>query len=105
MRCIGKAERALELMLARVTDPSKRTFGKSLSEHGTIVADIANSRIEIDQSRFLVLSAARKIDEAGAKGAKKEISMAKVCNNNDNVIGIIQRGRKKKAFGMDNPER
>ena len=72
------AERSLEYMLARVTDPSKRTFGKSLSEHGTVVADIATSRIEIDQSRFLVLNAAQKIDEVKAKGALKEISMAKV---------------------------
>ncbi|KAI9490522.1 acyl-CoA dehydrogenase/oxidase [Zychaea mexicana] len=79
MRCIGKAERALELMIARVTDPSRRTFGKGLAEHGTIVADIATSRIEIDQARFLVLSAARKIDEVKAKGAKKEISMAKIA--------------------------
>ncbi|KAI9247509.1 acyl-CoA dehydrogenase/oxidase [Phascolomyces articulosus] len=79
MRCIGKAERALELMIARVTDPSRRTFGKGLAEHGTIVADIAQSRIEIDQARFLVLSAAQKIDEVQAKGAKKEISMAKIA--------------------------
>ncbi|KAI7854618.1 acyl-CoA dehydrogenase/oxidase [Circinella umbellata] len=90
MRCIGKAERALELMLARVTDPSKRTFGKSLSEHGTIVADIANSRIEIDQSRFLVLSAARKIDQVGAKGAKKEISMAKIAVPNM-LLTVVDR--------------
>lgn len=78
MRCIGKAERALELMIARVTDPSRRTFGKNLAEHGTIVADIARSRIEIDQARFLVLNAAKKIDLVKAKGAMKEIGMAKV---------------------------
>ncbi|KAG2217370.1 hypothetical protein INT45_012240 [Circinella minor] len=82
MRCIGMAERSLEYMLARVTDPSKRTFGKSLSEHGTVVADIATSRIEIDQSRFLVLNAAQKIDEVKAKGALKEISMAKISAPN-----------------------
>ncbi|CEJ03013.1 Putative Acyl-CoA dehydrogenase [Rhizopus microsporus] len=73
MRCIGMAERALDLMLNRVTDTTRRTFGKVLAEHGTIVADIATSRIEIDQARYLVLSAARKIDEAKAKGAMKEI--------------------------------
>ncbi|ORE04996.1 acyl-CoA dehydrogenase NM domain-like protein [Rhizopus microsporus var. microsporus] len=78
MRCIGMAERALDLMLNRVTDTTRRTFGKVLAEHGTIVADIATSRIEIDQARYLVLSAARKIDEAKAKGAMKEIGMAKI---------------------------
>ncbi|KAI9267892.1 acyl-CoA dehydrogenase/oxidase [Phascolomyces articulosus] len=82
MRCIGMSERGLELMIARVTDPSRRTFGKGLSEHGTVVADIAQSRIEIDQARFLVLNAAQKIDEAKAKGAMKEISMAKIAAPN-----------------------
>ncbi|CAJ0862072.1 2766_t:CDS:2 [Entrophospora sp. SA101] len=45
MRSIGMAERGLELMLLRVTDPSRRTFGKLLAEHGTIVSDIANARM------------------------------------------------------------
>lgn len=82
MRCIGMAERALDLMLTRVTDPSRRTFGKILAEHGTVVTDIATSRIEIDQARFLVLSAARKIDQVKAKGAMKEIAMAKIVAPN-----------------------
>lgn len=70
-------------MIARVTDPSRRTFGKNLAEHGTVIADIALSRIEIDQVRFLVLNAAKKIDQVKAKGALKEISMAKVKKNNN----------------------
>jgi acyl-CoA dehydrogenase len=82
MRCIGMAERGLDLMLTRVTDPTRRTFGKILADHGTIVADIATSRIEIDQARFLVLSAARKIDFVKAKGAMKEIGMAKIVAPN-----------------------
>lgn len=78
MRSIGAAERGLDLMLARVTDPSRRTFGKLLAEHGTIVSDIAKSRMIIDQARFLVLNAADMIDKVGAKSALKEIGMAKV---------------------------
>lgn len=89
MRCIGMAERGLELMISRVTDPSRRTFGKNLSEHGTVIADIATSRIEIDQARFLVLSAAKKIDEAKAKGAMKEISMAKVNRPKCCNFGVV----------------
>ncbi|KAM3586224.1 hypothetical protein VKS41_002751 [Umbelopsis sp. WA50703] len=77
MRSIGMAERALDYMLARVTDPSRRTFGKYLYEHGTIVSDIAQSRMDIDQARFMVLNAAKRIDEVKAKGAMKEIGMAK----------------------------
>jgi acyl-CoA dehydrogenase len=45
---------------------------------GTVVADIAHSRAEIDQARLLVLAAARQIDKHGAKGALKEIGLAKV---------------------------
>ncbi|KAI9322628.1 acyl-CoA dehydrogenase/oxidase [Dichotomocladium elegans] len=79
MRSIGMAERGLEYMIARVTDPSRRTFGKNLAQHGTVIQDIAISRIEIDQTRFLVLNAAKRIDEVQAKGALKEISMAKIA--------------------------
>lgn len=61
MRSIGIASRALELMLMRVTDPSRIMFGKLLYEHGTVVAAIAQSRMEIDQARLLVLSAALQV--------------------------------------------
>ena len=47
---------------------------------GTVLADIAHSRAEIDQARLLVLAAARQIDLAGAKAALKEIGIAKVSH-------------------------
>ncbi|KAM0791158.1 hypothetical protein ACM66B_005643 [Microbotryomycetes sp. NB124-2] len=77
MRSIGIASRALELMLMRVTDPTRVTFGKQLYQHGTVVAEIAKSRMEIDQARMMVLSAAHQIDLVRAKGAMKDIGMAK----------------------------
>ncbi|KAI9001235.1 acyl-CoA dehydrogenase NM domain-like protein [Trametes punicea] len=77
MRSIGAAQYALDLLLQRVTDPAKKTFGKFLYEHGTVVADIAKSRAEIESARLLVLSAALQIDKAKAKGALKEIGIAK----------------------------
>lgn len=78
MRSIGIATRALDLMITRVTDPVRKTFGKYLFEHGTIVAGIAQSRMEIEQARLLVLSAAHQIDLVKAKGAMKDIGMSKV---------------------------
>lgn len=77
MRSIGVAQYALDLMLQRVTDPAKKTFGKYLYEHGTVVSEIAHSRAEIESARLLVLSAALQIDKVKAKGALKEIGIAK----------------------------
>jgi acyl-CoA dehydrogenase len=77
MRSIGLAEAALDQMLQRVTDPTRKTFGKELYQHGTIVADIGKSRADIDGARLLVLSAAHQIDKVRAKGAMKDIGIAK----------------------------
>jgi len=78
MRSIGAAEKALEWMLMRINDPTKTPFKKQLKEHGVILEWVAKSRIEIDAARLIVLNAAIKIDDLGAKGALKEIAEAKV---------------------------
>jgi acyl-CoA dehydrogenase len=75
MRSIGVAELALELMLERVQE--RKAFGRFLHQHGVIGEWIAQSRIEIDQARLLVLKTAWMIDQFGAKAARKEISMIK----------------------------
>src|SRR6202011_874114 len=48
MRLIGVAERAVETMCRRAD--SRVAFGKKLSEQGTLRADIAESRMEIEQA-------------------------------------------------------
>ena len=76
MRLIGMAERALEGLCRRAKD--RVAFNKPLSEQGVVRQQIAESRMEIDQSRLLTLYTAWKMDTVGNKEARKEISEIKV---------------------------
>jgi acyl-CoA dehydrogenase len=80
MRAVGGAERALELMCRRAN--SRVAFGGPLAEKQFVQDFIATSRMEIDQARLLVLHAAWKMDTAGKKEARQEISMIKVVAAN-----------------------
>jgi acyl-CoA dehydrogenase len=77
MRIIGRAERALEDMCKRATQ--RTAFGKRIADQGVTRERIAESRIMINQARFLVLNAAWKMDKVGNKQARQEIAMIKVA--------------------------
>ena len=81
MRTVGKCQRAIEMMLERAV--SRRTQGKLLSEHQMVQGPIAESIIELEQYRLLVLKTAWMIDEieAGREphgAARTHIAMCKV---------------------------
>lgn len=76
MRCIGMAETAMNMMVAR--SKNRVAFGKPLHLHGMTAQAIARSRIEIDQARLLCLHAAKVMDDIGPKAARKEIGMIKI---------------------------
>src|SRR3546814_8581705 len=80
MRCIGAAERALELLIERGL--RRVAFGKPLINLGGNRERIADLRIAIDQARLLTLFAAWKIDKIGVHAALTEISAIHVVAPN-----------------------
>src|SRR5882672_119820 len=88
MRQIGVAERAIELMCKRAT--KRIAFGKPLADNDITLERIAESRIEIDQARLLVLHAAYMMDTVGNKAARQAIAEIKVAV--PNITGrVVER--------------
>jgi acyl-CoA dehydrogenase len=88
MRCIGAAERALEIMCRHANN--RVAFGGVLAEKQFVQDWVAQSRMEIDQARLLVEKAAWKMDVYGKKDARQEISMIKVVVPNM-MMAVLDR--------------
>lgn len=75
MRTIGKAEKALDLMVERGL--TREAFGKKLAWLGGNLQIIAQARCEIEAMRLMVLKAAKAMDVLGNKEARVWVSMVK----------------------------
>ena len=76
MRTIGQCELALALMCERTLE--RHAFGKYLADFANVQEWIAESRLEIDQARLLVLRAAWRLDQVEQKEARADVAAIKV---------------------------
>jgi acyl-CoA dehydrogenase len=74
MRWVGMAQRALDLAAGRALD--RRTFGKRLAEHQAVQWWLADSAIQLNASRLMVLHAAWRLEQG--EDVRQEISIVKV---------------------------
>lgn len=75
MRTIGKAEKALDLMVSRGL--TREAFGKKIAHLGGNLEIIARARCEIEAMRLMVLKAAKAMDVLGNKEARIWVSLVK----------------------------
>ncbi len=76
MRAIGACEVLVGLMLERAR--RRVAFGHTLAEYSTIQEWVALSRIEIEQSRLMVLKTAYLLDQGDGAAARQQVSLIKV---------------------------
>jgi acyl-CoA dehydrogenase len=96
MRSVGRCQRAIDMMMERAV--SRQTRGRNLGDHQFAQGLVADSVIELEQLRLLVLKTAWTIDEieegrlphGAARNliAMSKIAMAKVMHD---VIGRAQQ--------------
>jgi acyl-CoA dehydrogenase len=75
MRALGAAERALEMLCDRAD--ARETFGQPISHNANVRDWIAESRIELDMARLLVMKTAWLMDTVGNRHARIEIAAIK----------------------------
>jgi acyl-CoA dehydrogenase len=88
MRAVGAAERALEAMCRRASE--RETFGKPVASRSNVQDWIAESRIDIEMVRLLILKTAWLVDTVGGKNARQEVAAIKVAAPNV-ALRVIDR--------------
>ncbi|WP_313716157.1 acyl-CoA dehydrogenase family protein [Arsenicicoccus bolidensis] len=76
LKLVGVAERAFDLMAERV--PRRVAFGRPLAQHGLVQEWVAQSRVAIDQARWLAYRAAWSLDHQDDQDSAAAISALKV---------------------------
>ncbi|MEO6758217.1 MAG: acyl-CoA dehydrogenase family protein [Saprospiraceae bacterium] len=89
MRWVGEAERAFAMMCAYAAHRDLEA-GVKLGEKQFVQGFIADSRVEIDACRLLVLHTAHQIDLHGAKAVRDQISGIKLLAANM-VLRVLDR--------------
>lgn len=77
MRTVGVCNKAIDMMMERAV--SRRTQGRQLGDHQFVKGMIADSAIQIEQFRLLVLKTAWMIDNEPHGAARMHIGMCKVA--------------------------
>ncbi|WP_435738971.1 acyl-CoA dehydrogenase family protein [Cellulosimicrobium sp. PMB13] len=77
MRALGMAGRALDLVRERAT--SRTAFGRTLAQQGVIREWVAESRVQLEALRLLVLKTAWLMDTVGNRAAMREIQAIKIA--------------------------
>jgi alkylation response protein AidB-like acyl-CoA dehydrogenase len=86
MRWLGICQRALELMIEQVKSRKVSPEGRTLAHSDLIRAWIAESAAEMQAARLMVLHTAWRIEHAGARASRDDVSMIKFY-----VAGVLQR--------------
>jgi acyl-CoA dehydrogenase len=76
MRWIGICERAIEIMAKHAVDRELRP-GDPLASRQVVRHWIADSRVDVDASRLMVIDAAQKIERDGPRAARTQVSAIK----------------------------
>ncbi|MGA7149380.1 MAG: acyl-CoA dehydrogenase family protein [Microbacterium sp.] len=77
MRALGMGERALALLISRANE--RHTFGRTLADQGVVREWAAESRIQLEALRLLVLKTAWLMDTVGNRKAMTEIQAIKIA--------------------------